>query len=317
MARPWKAWRTAHYWLVRRTVISMGTVAMKKTRRVERYSGERVEQDARDMRLGQRMHTRASRVAACSWRPLVGKSFSKASPSSSPPSWRWPYISALLREKTTQISQRGQGKFNQLGSERDRAALCAVPSSSSSSCRRLAPYQTLFVKSFRSWIRYSCLLPFSSSSATRNRKKLYLLQQDRVRVFRSDLVDHRSIDLSSMEGSAAAAGGGGGGGGESKKKEESLPPGFRFHPTDEELITYYLRQKIADGSFTARAIAEVDLNKCEPWDLPGKDRSNQLYIHAHIYMHMHTHDQINSTYKWLIIKKLHCFLTITSACLSI
>jgi len=84
-----------------------------------------------------------------------------------------------------------------------------------------------------------------------------------------------------MEGSAAAGGGGGGGGGESKK-EDSLPPGFRFHPTDEELITYYLRQKIADGSFTARAIAEVDLNKCEPWDLPGKDRSNQLYIHAHI-----------------------------------
>ncbi|CAL5087552.1 unnamed protein product [Urochloa decumbens] len=74
-----------------------------------------------------------------------------------------------------------------------------------------------------------------------------------------------------MEGSGGgAAGGGGGGGGGGSKKEESLPPGFRFHPTDEELITYYLRQKIADGSFTARAIAEVDLNKCEPWDLPEK-----------------------------------------------
>ncbi|WVZ65446.1 hypothetical protein U9M48_014806 [Paspalum notatum var. saurae] len=71
-----------------------------------------------------------------------------------------------------------------------------------------------------------------------------------------------------MEGSAAKAAGGGGGG--SNKKEESLPPGFRFHPTDEELITYYLRQKIAESSFTARAIAEVDLNKCEPWDLPEK-----------------------------------------------
>ena len=81
------------------------------------------------------------------------------------------------------------------------------------------------------------------------------------------------IDLSSMEGSAAAEGGGGGGvAGGGSKKEESLPPGFRFHPTDEELITYYLRQKIADGSFTARAIAEVDLNKCEPWDLPGKEK---------------------------------------------
>ncbi|TVU10105.1 hypothetical protein EJB05_43613, partial [Eragrostis curvula] len=73
-----------------------------------------------------------------------------------------------------------------------------------------------------------------------------------------------------MEGSAGGGGGGGGGSRGSTKKEESLPPGFRFHPTDEELITYYLRQKLADGSFTARAIADVDLNKCEPWDLPEK-----------------------------------------------
>lgn len=51
--------------------------------------------------------------------------------------------------------------------------------------------------------------------------------------------------------------------------EEKLPPGFRFHPTDEELITFYLTNKVSDFSFTARAIADVDLNKCEPWDLPG------------------------------------------------
>lgn len=48
-----------------------------------------------------------------------------------------------------------------------------------------------------------------------------------------------------------------------------LPPGFRFHPTDEELITYYLLKKVLDTNFTGRAIAEVDLNKCEPWELPG------------------------------------------------
>ncbi|MCL7050285.1 hypothetical protein MKW94_000064 [Papaver nudicaule] len=50
--------------------------------------------------------------------------------------------------------------------------------------------------------------------------------------------------------------------------ETHLPPGFRFHPTDEELITYYLIKKVLDSSFTVKAIAEVDLNKCEPWDLP-------------------------------------------------
>ncbi|XP_020589049.1 NAC domain-containing protein 92-like isoform X2 [Phalaenopsis equestris] len=58
-------------------------------------------------------------------------------------------------------------------------------------------------------------------------------------------------------------------------EEEKLPPGFRFHPTDEELITYYLTHKITKCNFTARAIAEVDLNKCEPWDLPGKAKMGE------------------------------------------
>ncbi|XP_020213810.1 NAC domain-containing protein 100 [Cajanus cajan] len=52
--------------------------------------------------------------------------------------------------------------------------------------------------------------------------------------------------------------------------EENLPPGFRFHPTDEELITCYLTRKVSDSSFTSKAIAVVDFNKSEPWDLPGK-----------------------------------------------
>lgn len=56
---------------------------------------------------------------------------------------------------------------------------------------------------------------------------------------------------------------------EGDAKEETLPPGFRFHPTDEELITHYLQNKISDADFSCRAIGDVDLNKCEPWDLPG------------------------------------------------
>jgi hypothetical protein len=49
-----------------------------------------------------------------------------------------------------------------------------------------------------------------------------------------------------------------------------LPPGFRFHPTDEELVGFYLASKIRDASFRDRAVAEADLNKLEPWELPGK-----------------------------------------------
>ncbi|KAK7342766.1 hypothetical protein VNO80_25722 [Phaseolus coccineus] len=57
--------------------------------------------------------------------------------------------------------------------------------------------------------------------------------------------------------------------------EQHLPPGFRFHPTDEELITYYLLKKVLDSSFTGRAIVEVDLNKCEPWELPEKAKMGE------------------------------------------
>ncbi|XP_078163264.1 NAC domain-containing protein 54-like isoform X3 [Carex rostrata] len=50
----------------------------------------------------------------------------------------------------------------------------------------------------------------------------------------------------------------------------SLPPGFRFHPTDEELIMYYLKRKINGRALELEIIPEVDLYKCEPWDLPEK-----------------------------------------------
>ncbi|MFS7970855.1 putative transcription factor NAM family [Helianthus anomalus] len=49
-----------------------------------------------------------------------------------------------------------------------------------------------------------------------------------------------------------------------------LPPGFRFHPTDEELISHYLYPKVSNLNFVARAIGEVDLNKVEPWELPWR-----------------------------------------------
>lgn len=54
-----------------------------------------------------------------------------------------------------------------------------------------------------------------------------------------------------------------------------LPPGFRFHPTDEEIISHYLTPKVMNSCFSAVAVGEVDLNKCEPWDLPGKAKMGE------------------------------------------
>ncbi|CAA7409312.1 unnamed protein product [Spirodela intermedia] len=64
-------------------------------------------------------------------------------------------------------------------------------------------------------------------------------------------------------------------GGASEGETHSLPPGFRFHPTDEELLLHYLVHKVSDSGFTGRAIADVDLNRCEPWDLPGKAKMGE------------------------------------------
>nr|GMD51399.1 NAC domain-containing protein 72-like [Ipomoea batatas]GMD53250.1 NAC domain-containing protein 72-like [Ipomoea batatas]GMD54878.1 NAC domain-containing protein 72-like [Ipomoea batatas] len=50
----------------------------------------------------------------------------------------------------------------------------------------------------------------------------------------------------------------------------SLPPGFRFYPTDEELLVQYLCKKVAGHDFSLRIIGEIDLYKFDPWVLPSK-----------------------------------------------
>ncbi|KAK4271488.1 hypothetical protein QN277_020178 [Acacia crassicarpa] len=49
-----------------------------------------------------------------------------------------------------------------------------------------------------------------------------------------------------------------------------LPPGFRFHPTDEELVVYYLKRKATSAPLPVAIIADVDLYKFDPWELPSK-----------------------------------------------
>ncbi|KAL4284987.1 hypothetical protein GQ457_16G025800 [Hibiscus cannabinus] len=68
--------------------------------------------------------------------------------------------------------------------------------------------------------------------------------------------------------------------------QSQVPPGFRFHPTEEELLHYYLRKKLALEKIDLDVIPEVDLNKLEPWDIQekckiGSTPQNDWYFFSH------------------------------------
>ncbi|XP_062231393.1 NAC domain-containing protein 35-like [Phragmites australis] len=100
-----------------------------------------------------------------------------------------------------------------------------------------------------------------------------------------------SRDIEDGHGAAGsvltAAGGGGGGGGGAGSSEAAavsgggretaadshdndlVMPGFRFHPTEEELIEFYLRRKVEGKRFNVDLIADLDLYRFDPWELPA------------------------------------------------
>lgn len=68
--------------------------------------------------------------------------------------------------------------------------------------------------------------------------------------------------------------------------QSQVPPGFRFHPTEEELLHYYLRKKVAYEKIDLDVIRDVDLNKLEPWDIQekckiGSTPQNDWYFFSH------------------------------------
>lgn len=56
---------------------------------------------------------------------------------------------------------------------------------------------------------------------------------------------------------------------EEHQMESSVPPGFRSHPTEEELVGYYLVKKINSLEIDVDFIVEIDLYRMEPWEIQG------------------------------------------------
>uniref|UniRef100_A0A0E0L2M1 NAC domain-containing protein n=1 Tax=Oryza punctata TaxID=4537 RepID=A0A0E0L2M1_ORYPU len=85
-----------------------------------------------------------------------------------------------------------------------------------------------------------------------------------------DVDDGSVVDVTAGAGSgeeaaaeeeAAAAG--------DSHENDLVMPGFRFHPTEEELIEFYLRRKVEGRRFNVELITFLDLYRFDPWELPA------------------------------------------------
>ncbi|WMV34763.1 hypothetical protein MTR67_028148 [Solanum verrucosum] len=68
--------------------------------------------------------------------------------------------------------------------------------------------------------------------------------------------------------------------------DSCVPPGFRFHPTEEELVGYYLKRKINSLKIDLDVITDIDLYRIEPWDIQdrcklGYEEQNEWYFFSH------------------------------------
>ncbi|KAK8627051.1 hypothetical protein V6N13_134679 [Hibiscus sabdariffa] len=62
----------------------------------------------------------------------------------------------------------------------------------------------------------------------------------------------------------------------------NLPPGFRFDPSDEELVVHFLQRKAALLPCHPDVIPDLDLYPYDPWELDGKalGEGNRWYFYS-------------------------------------
>ncbi|KAG6771904.1 hypothetical protein POTOM_023299 [Populus tomentosa] len=83
-----------------------------------------------------------------------------------------------------------------------------------------------------------------------------------------------------------------------------LPPGFRFHPSDEELIVHYLKNRVSSSPLPASIIAEIDLYKYNPWELPSLYILRFYWLYFS-YMHLlYSNCPLTDTFSFKIEKAL-------------
>ncbi|CAI8617872.1 unnamed protein product [Vicia faba] len=102
----------------------------------------------------------------------------------------------------------------------------------------------------------------------------------------------------------------------------NLPPGFRFYPTDEELVVHFLHRKASLLPCHPDVIPDLDLYPFDPWQLQGRalEEGNQWYYYSRrtqnritnngYWMPMGMEEQVvtSSSNKRVGVKKYYVFL---------
>ncbi|XP_055814845.1 NAC domain-containing protein 104 [Solanum dulcamara] len=75
----------------------------------------------------------------------------------------------------------------------------------------------------------------------------------------------------------------------------NLPPGFRFYPTDEELVVHFLQRKASLLPCHPDVIPDLNLYPYDPWHLDGKAMAegNKWYFYSR-----RTHSRITENGYW-------------------
>ena len=73
-------------------------------------------------------------------------------------------------------------------------------------------------------------------------------------------------------------------------EHDMVMPGFRFHPTEEELVEFYLRRKVEGKRFNVELITSLDLYRYDPWELPG----TLFYMNSLIHFHFLIFDALST-----------------------
>ncbi|WVZ78391.1 hypothetical protein U9M48_026105 [Paspalum notatum var. saurae] len=78
-----------------------------------------------------------------------------------------------------------------------------------------------------------------------------------------------------------------------EQQQQQQLPGFRFHPTEEELLEFYLRQAAQGRKLRFDIIPTVHLYRHDPWELPGLARIGEREWYFFVPRDHHHHHHRN------------------------